>query len=239
MGKSQRLFELVTLLRGRRTAVTARTLADVLEVSERTIYRDMDALVMAGVAVEGEAGVGYRLRPGSHLPPLMFSAEEATALVLGLSMVRATTDPELAQAAEGAERRIRAVLSDELKRSLESLPYHMPITARSHSLSALHAKSRKAATECIKLSIDYADKDGVATSRTIWPLAILGWGDRWTIMGWCELRRAYRNFRLDRVLEARLLEAHFETGPEMSFAHYQQTELCADGSGKVGSDQAS
>jgi predicted DNA-binding transcriptional regulator YafY len=227
MGKSQRLFELVTLLSGRRTAVTARTLAEVLEVSERTIYRDMDALVMSGVAVEGEAGVGYRLRPGSHLPPLMFSAEEATAMVLGLSMVRAATDPELAQAAEGAERRIKAVLSDELKRTLEGLPYHMPITARSHSLAALHAKLRKAATEYLKLDIAYADKDGVATNRVIWPLAILGWGDRWTVLGWCELRDAYRNFRMDRVLEARLLDQHFETGPEMSFEHYRQTELAA------------
>lgn len=228
MGKSQRLFELVTLLRGRRTAVTARTLAEVLEVSERTIYRDMDALVMAGVAVEGEAGVGYRLRPGSHLPPLMFSAEEATALVLGLSMVRATTDPALAQAAEGAERRIRAVLSDELKRALESLPYHMPITARSRSLSVLHAKLRMAAMQYRKLDIAYADRDGVATNRVICPLAILGWGDRWTVLGWCELRQAYRNFRMDRVETAEVLDVHFETGPQMSFAHYKATELCAD-----------
>lgn len=228
MGKSQRLFELVTLLRGRRTAVTARTLADVLEVSERTIYRDMDALVLAGVAVEGEAGVGYRLRPGSHLPPLMFSAEEATAIMLGLSMVRAATDPELGQAALGAERRIRAVLSDELKRGLDSLPYHMPITHRSQSLSELHAALRKAATQFLKLEIAYADRDGVATNRVIWPLAILGWGDRWTVLGWCELRNAYRNFRLDRVLDVKQLDAVFETSSTLSYEHYKNTELCAD-----------
>lgn len=228
MGKSRRLFELVTLLRGRRTAVTARTLAEVLEVSERTIYRDMDALVLAGVAVEGEAGVGYRLRPGSHLPPLMFTAEEATAIMLGLSMVRAATDPELGAAAEGAERRIKAALSDELKRGLESLPYFMPITRRSRSLSELHAKLRKATTEFQKMEIAYADRDGVATNRVIWPLAILGWGDRWTVLGWCELRDAYRNFRLDRVEEAKVMDATFETSPTLSFEHYKNTEMCVD-----------
>jgi len=228
MGKSQRLFELVTLMSGRRTAVTARTLAEVLEVSERTIYRDMDALVASGVAVEGEAGVGYRLRPGSHLPPLMFSAEEAMALVLGLAMVRAATDVELATAAQGAERRIRAVLTDDLKRALEKLPYRMPMTNRSRSLSALHSILRKAATEYIKLKIGYADKDGIVSERVIWPLAIVGWGDRWTVLGWCELRQDYRNFRLDRISDTDVLEARFETGPTLSFDHYVQTMLEAE-----------
>ena len=228
MGKSQRLFELVTLLKGRRTAVTARTLSEVLEVSERTIYRDIEALVSAGVAVDGEAGVGYRLRPGSHLPPLMFNTDEVVALVLGLAMVRASTDPELGAAAQGAENRIRAVLPEELKRALEQLPYYIPITQRSQSLSELHAVLRKAATDFIKLRIDYADVNGVATQRVIWPLAILGWGDRWTVLGWCELRQAYRHFRLDRVENAALLDEHFETGPTLSFAHYQETEFHDD-----------
>ncbi len=223
MGKSQRLFELVTLMSGRRTAVTARTLSEVLEVSERTIYRDMDALVASGVAVEGEAGVGYRLRPGSHLPPLMFSAEEAMSLVLGLAMVRAATDVELATAAQGAERRIRAVLPDEIKRALEKLPYRMPVTARSRSLSDLHTTLRNAATHYIKLQIHYGDKDGVVSERVIWPLAIIGWGDRWTVLGWCELRQNYRNFRLDRITEATPLDTHFETGPTLSYEHYIST----------------
>lgn len=220
MGKSQRLFELVTLLSGRRTAVTARTLAEVLEVSERTIYRDMDALVLAGVAVEGEAGVGYRLRPGTHLPPLMFNAEEVTAIVLGLAMVRATTDPELGSAALSAERRIRAVLPDDLKRALEKLPYRMPITKRSLQLSDLHTVLRRAVTEFIKLKIHYGDRDGQITDRVIWPLAIVGWTDRWTVLGWCELRNAYRNFRLDRIETVDVLEAHFETGSTLSYEHY-------------------
>lgn len=226
MGKSQRLFELVTLLSGRRTAVTARTLAEVLEVSERTIYRDIEALVVSGVAVEGEAGVGYRLRPGAHLPPLMFSADEAMALVLGLSMVRAATDPELGAAAQGAERRIRAVLTDELKRALEQLPYRMPITTRSRGFAALHAEVREAATGHHKLDITYIDEHGAETQRIVWPLMIVGWGDRWTILGWCELRQAYRNFRLDRIADIKRLDDRFETGPQMSYEHYLATAMC-------------
>lgn len=225
MSKSQRLFELVNLLRGRRTAVTARTLAEVLEVSERTIYRDIDALVAVGVAVDGEAGVGYRLRPGSHLPPLMFDSDEVMALVLGLSMVRAATDTRLSDAALIAERRIRAVLPDELKRALEKLPYRMPITERSQSLADLHGILRRAATEYIKLDIAYSNEAGVGSNRIIWPLAIVGWGDRWTVLAYCELRRAYRNFRLDRIGETRELEDHFEAGPELSYEHYCRTEL--------------
>ena len=101
----------------------------------------------------------------------------------------------------------------------------MPVTERSQQIAVLHACLRKAATEFIKLEISYADKDGVATQRIIWPLAILGWGDRWTVLGWCELRQDYRNFRLDRIAQARLLEAHFETGPELSYDHYCRTRL--------------
>lgn len=228
MSKSQRLFELVTMLRGRRTAVTARTLADVLEVSERTIYRDIDALVAVGVAVEGEAGVGYRLRPGSHLPPLMFGKDEVVALVLGLSMVRAATDPELSAAAEVAERRIRAVLPDELKRALELLPYRVPITKHFQALSSMHAVLRKAATEYFKLKISYADQDGVETERVIWPLAIVSWGHCWTVLAWCELRRAYRNFRLDRLVAVETLEVQFEVGPTLSYAHYCETQMSDD-----------
>lgn len=224
MGKSQRLFELVTLLKGRRTAVTARTLADVLEVSERTIYRDIEALVASGVAVDGEAGVGYRLRPGSHLPPLMFNGGEVMALVLGLGMVRASTDPELGELAQSAENRIRAVLPDDLKRQLELLPYHNPITERTRALAELHAALRRAATEFCKLSIDYADVHGVATTRVIYPLGIISWGDKWTALGWCELRNNYRHFRLDRMSNPIILEERFETGPTMSFAHYMSID---------------
>jgi predicted DNA-binding transcriptional regulator YafY len=224
LAKSQRLFELVNLLRGRRTAITASALAEVLEVSERTIYRDIVALVGAGVSVEGEAGVGYRLKSGSHVPPLMFEADEVLALMLGLRMVASQIDAELASAATGAERRIRAVLPEALKRALEELPYHIPITNRSRSLSILHGVLRQSVLEKRKVKIDYADQHGAASARVIWPLGILGWGDRWTVLAWCELRQAYRHFRLDRVSGPELSIETFETSPTLSFEHYLQHE---------------
>lgn len=227
MAKSQRLFDLVNLLRGRRTVITARALAEVLEVSERTIYRDIAALMGSGVQVEGEAGVGYRLRPGADLPPLMFEHDEMLALLLGLRLVTAQTDSELAAAATGAERRIRAILPDNLKRALEQLPYHVPVTAQSRALAELHGQLRGAALGRLKLEISYSDQHGVCSDRIIWPLAILGWGDRWTVLGFCELRQAYRNFRLDRIAGCITLDARFETGPNLSYQHYIDTELCS------------
>lgn len=224
MSKAQRLFDLVTILKGRRTAITARDLAARLEVSERTIYRDMDALVVSGVAVEGEAGVGYRLRPGSHLPPLMFDTNEALALVLGLRMVKAQTDPELAAAAERAEERMRAVMTDDLKRGLDQLPYRLPRLSRSPVQGEIHARLRHGIIDKTKLDLDYADVQGLVTRRRIRPLGIVGWGDRWTVLAWCELRNAYRNFRLDRVQGAVLTDQSFETGPTLSVEHYFKTE---------------
>jgi predicted DNA-binding transcriptional regulator YafY len=109
--KSERLFKLVTQLQGRRTAITAQTLAEELGVAMRTVYRDIQALVLSGVPIDGEAGVGYRLRAGYDLPPLMFQAEEVTALLVGSRMVQAWTDPDLARAAKEAEAKILAVLT--------------------------------------------------------------------------------------------------------------------------------
>jgi len=228
MARSRRLFELVNLLRGRRVAITAQALAEQLEVSERTIYRDIAALQASGVAVDGEAGVGYRLRPGSHLPPLMFDGDEVLALVLGLKMVIAQTDPELAEAAGLAERRIRAVLSDGLKKAVDDLPYQVPITTRSRASGAQHAVIRQAAIGRRKLRIGYADEQGMATERVVWPLAILNWGDRWTVLGWCELRQDYRNFRIDRIAALDLLDDGFVTSPTLSYEHYIRSQWMDD-----------
>lgn len=223
MAKRLRLLELTEILRGRRTAITAKTLADMLDVSERTIYRDMDTLLAAGLAVEGEAGVGYRLRATAHLPPLMFEPDEAVALALGLGLVRAMTDPELAAAADRAERRVRAVLPDDIKRALDELPYRVPVTRQRETIAELHEKMRRGAREQRKIKIDYADREGVVSERVIWPLAIVCWGVHWTVLAWCELRTDYRNFRLDRMNEALLMDEPFQTGPELSYAHYITT----------------
>ena len=118
MSKSERLFELLTLLRAKRYAVTAKELAERMEVSERTIYRDIQSLLSSGVPIQGEAGVGYLLQAGSHLPPLMFSEKEMMALELGMRMVRAWSDAELAEASHSASTKILSVLPDKLKQQV-------------------------------------------------------------------------------------------------------------------------
>ena len=145
MSKAERLFELVMLLRGRRVAVTALELARMLGVSERTVYRDLAALAESGIPVTGEAGVGYRLGPSAHLPPLMFDPDEAIALAVGLKLVRAFTDPELGEAAARAETRLKAVLPDAVKLRLEALPYRIPVLERDMALRARHVAVRRAA----------------------------------------------------------------------------------------------
>ena len=113
MRKAERLFQLVTLLRGRRTAITAEKIAEVMEVSTRTIYRDIQALMLSGVPITGEAGVGYMLQSGFELPPLMFTDQQALALMLGSRMVRSWSEPELAKAAKEAEEKILAVVTGQ------------------------------------------------------------------------------------------------------------------------------
>lgn len=228
MSKAERLFELVTLLRARRVAVTALELAQALGVSERTIYRDLAALSEAGVPVEGEAGVGYRLAPNTHLPPLMFPADEAIAIAVGLQLVRAFTDPDLAAAANRAGQRMRAVLPDAIKLRLERMPYRIPVLERDAPQRERHAELRLAADDRSKLSIQYRSEQGEVSRRVIWPLALMGWGGRWTVLAWCESRGGYRNFRIDRIDALERLDQRFETSDTVNIAHYYRTELGID-----------
>jgi predicted DNA-binding transcriptional regulator YafY len=228
LSKAERLFQLVTLLRGRRLAVTARDLAQALGVSERTIYRDLGALANSGVPVAGEPGVGYRLAASAHLPPLMFPPDEAVAIAVGLQLVRAFTDPELGAAAERAGSRVRAVLPDELKLRLERMPYRIPVLERDVPLRDRHAELRRAADRQSKLRLDYRDEQGELTRRIVWPLALMGWGGRWTVLAWCETRNGYRNFRIDRIAALEPLDQQFEISDSINIAHYYRTELGLD-----------
>lgn len=228
MSKAERLFHLVTMLRGRRLAVTALELAQALGVSERTIYRDLAALEASGVPVAGEPGVGYRLAANAHLPPLMFPPDEALAIAVGLQLVCAFTDPELGSAAAGAGTRVRAVLPDEVKRRLDRMPYRIPVLERDAPLRARHAELRRAADGQRKLRLDYRDEQGELSRRVIWPLALMGWSGRWTVLAWCENRNGYRNFRIDRIEALEPLDLHFEISDSINIAHYFRTELGID-----------
>lgn len=220
MSKSERLFELLTLLRSKRYAVTAAHLAKEMEVSERTIYRDIQSLINSGVPIYGEAGVGYMLQAGSHLPPLMFTEKEMVALELGMRMVRAWSDDELAQASRSASAKILSVLPDKLKAHLEEFPIFVP-EIHSSSETATRGKMLRHATDAkLKIEIEYADQQGSKTSRCLQPLGQIFWGKVWTLVAWCELRNDYRHFRIDRIEKLSITDTVFETSPQKCLEHY-------------------
>jgi predicted DNA-binding transcriptional regulator YafY len=175
MRKSERLFQLVTLLQGRRKAMTGQDLAEKLGVGVRTVYRDIQALVLSGVPIDGEAGVGYRLRAGFDLPPLMFEMDEITALLAGNRMVQAWTDPELGNAARRAEVKILAVLTPAMRNEISRLPYRIP--DYSYPERETHGLLRKACELRLKVKVAYRDMKEQESERTLWPLGLVGWGD--------------------------------------------------------------
>lgn len=209
MRRADRLFQIVLLL-SRRRAVTARELAEALEVSERTIYRDIADLSLSGVPVEGEAGVGYLMRGNYQIPPLMFDAEEIAALVLGARMARGWADPELGKAADRALMKIEAVLPEELKSRVTRQPLLVPDFHVPNAMIAPMAQLRRAIADQRKLAFDYVRADGEPSHRTVWPLGLFFWGETWTLGAWCELRNEYRGFRLDRMSALDVLQDRFE-----------------------------
>ena len=198
MRRADRLFQIIQFLRTRRVT-TAQWLAGRLEVSERTIYRDIKDLVLSGVNIEGEAGIGYVVRRGFDLPPLMFSKEEISALALGARIVDSWADPALATAAQSALSKIETVLPDELKYSLSETRLFAPLRRLQPDTASRLAEVRLAVEANKKLVLDYADVKYKLTQRTVWPLGLFFWGTVWTIGAWCELRQGFRVFRLDRI----------------------------------------
>lgn len=225
MNKSERLFQLVTLLRSRRTAITAEAIAEAMQVSVRTVYRDVQALALSGVPIEGEPGVGYLIRPGQHLPPLMFTADELQALIVGSRMVQAFTDKDLARGARSAELKIRSILTEPLQRHAEQQPYRIPILESDDGLREVHGKLRRACEQRHKVRAVYLDEKQEKTERIIWPLGMIGWTGKWTLLAWCELRRDYRNFRFDRFEPLEQLEEQFKPSDDISIAHYLKSVI--------------
>ena len=211
MRRADRLFQIIQLLRGRRRAVTAQWLAEQLEVSERTIYRDIRDLIASGTPIEGEAGVGYSLRSGYDLPPLMFDEEEIEALVLGARVVASFGDEKLARAAAAVVSKVEAVLPARLKPKISQAGLYAPRTPASSASGEGLLAVRLALTERQKLRIHYVKGDGATSDRVIWPLGAFFWGRSWTVTAWCELRNDFRNFRLDRIEQ---IEATGDTFPE-------------------------
>lgn len=200
MRRADRLFQIIQNLRHDRTT-TALQLAETLEVSERTIYRDIQDLSRSGVPISSETGAGYRLLGGFQIPPLMFTDEEIDALMLGARMVRAWTDKALARSATQAMQKIEAVIPDRLKAGLAREELLVPDLGANapfaHSLMCLRA----AVKERRRVSFTYTREDGACSTRVVQPLGLFYWGRVWTLVAWCELRGDFRHFRLDRMSE--------------------------------------
>jgi predicted DNA-binding transcriptional regulator YafY len=201
MRRADRLFQIVQLIRGRRLS-TAGWLAERLEVSVRTVYRDVADLQAQGVPIEGEAGVGYRLGKGYDLPPLMFSPDEARALVAATRMAQPWLDPALASAAEDAISRVLSVLPASLRQQVDALPLWSPPLPRYSETVGRHLQQLREASEQRQvLRMRYRDAADADSERDIWPLGCFFWGQVWTLGAWCERRDDFRNFRIDRVVQ--------------------------------------
>ncbi len=219
MRRADRLFQLVQILRNKRS-VTARALAERLEVSERTIYRDIQDLSLSGVPVEGEAGVGYHLRYSLDIPPLMFTAAEIEALVVGARMVEAWGGTELGNSAQSVLDKVHAVIPAELHRHLqESRLFAMRFGVREDLETTLDI-CRHAIAERRLLRMEYQRADQEYSQRDVRPLGLFFWGNVWTLTAWCELRNSFRTFRLDRIRRLETLNQTFEELPGQRLADF-------------------
>jgi len=210
MRRADRLFQIIQGLHHDR-AVTARQLAENLEVSERTIYRDIQDLSLSGVPITGEAGRGYRLMKGFHLSPLMFNEEELAALLLGARMVQTWTDKSLARAAQQAMAKIEHVIPDHLKPELERQEIMVPSFPFSLTVADELEVLRAAIKQQRKVRFDYRREDNEKSTRIVHPLGLFYWGKVWTLAAWCELRDGFRHFRLDRMSNIASLEDRYES----------------------------
>lgn len=212
MRRADRLFMIVQHLRGGRL-VTARMLGERLEVSERTIYRDIADLQSTGVPIDGEAGVGYILREGFDLPPLMFNRDEVVALVTGARMVRAWGGAAMARAAEEALVKIEAVVPDTEKARIARTEIHAPVMNISKQARECIDTLNAAVESRSVLTLDYRDESGTGTTRDVRPLSLWFWGKVWTLIAWCELREDFRMFRIDRIAAMSNADRRFPLEP--------------------------
>ena len=212
MRRADRLFQIVQLIRGRRLS-TGEQLAARLEVSLRTVYRDIADLQRQGVPIEGEAGVGYRMRAGFDLPPLMFTTDEARALVAAVRIAQPRLDAALAARAEGALSKVLAVLPAGARAAAESLALYAPPTGPDEATRKRLETLRIAAEGRHKVFLHYRDLQDALSQRTVRPLGCFYWSTVWTLAAWCEVREDFRSFRVDRIEGLDLLDARFRDEP--------------------------
>ena len=229
MRPADRLFQIVLQL-GRGRILTAQDLAERLEVSERTIYRDIQNLMSSGVPIDGEAGVGYRLHRGYQVPPMMFDQDELQALIFGAQVAKRWGDHEMASAAERILDKVDAVLPEQMRGELTAQTVVVPEMAsfQSEETTENLGEVRDAINERRRLYLSYSDVEAQETERIVWPLTLLYWGNSWALGAWCELRQDFRNFRIDRIAEARNLTSQYPDEPGKRLEDYfdQVSDSC-------------
>ena len=224
MRRAERLFQIVQLIRGRRLS-TAGFLAERLEVSERTVYRDIAELMTQGVPIEGEAGVGYRMNAGFDLPPLMFTKDEAQALVAAVRLAQPRLDVALSRHAEAALSKILAVLPAAARVAAESLALYAPPVGPDDATRARLETLRVATESRHALRLVYVDLKEQQSERVVRPLGCFYWGAVWTLASWCESREGFRNFRVDRIAQVEVLDQRFRDEPGKTLADlFRQVE---------------
>jgi len=225
MSRSERLFDLLQALRQHRRPVSGKVLAADIGVSIRTLYRDIASLQALGAAIEGEPGVGYILRPGFLLPPLMFTSEEIEALVLGSRWIADRADERLRLAARSALARIAAVLPAELRHDLEASTLLIGPGAAIPPDGVDMALLRKAVRSELKVALAYRDGTGVTSERIVWPFALAFFDSVRVLLGWCELRQGFRHFRTDRIVSATtLVDARYPRRRQALLKEWREAE---------------
>jgi len=220
MKRSDRLFQIVNYMQGRRLVITAQDIAEEFNVSVRTIYRDIQDLILTGVPITGEAGVGYVIDKSHCLPPMALEVGELETLMLGAAMVSSYTDTAMAKSAKKLVQKLKNVLNEKDRATFAGTALFAPPSAALIPWSVDFSAIRAAIRSKHKMRLDYADQNGEHSKRTVWPLAMTFWGNTWLLLAWCELRADHRNFRLDRMQSADTLGEKFKETRKTSLQQY-------------------
>ena len=209
MRRADRLFDVIQALRAAKGPITAAALAEQLEVTVRTVYRDVATLQARRVPIEGAAGIGYVLRRGFDLPPLMFTTEEVDAIAVGARLVGRLRDPSLQDAAASVLAKIAVVLPDQARAYLDAAPFYVGEGRAQVADGVDLSEIRSAIRDTRKLRLEYVDEQDRHSRRTIWPIALAYYVNATLIAAWCEMRTDYRHFRVDRIENMTVLEEHY------------------------------
>lgn len=220
MRPADRLFRIIQLMRATGRAMTAAEIAVKMEVAARTIYRDMDHLIASGAPIEGERGVGYMLREAFDAPPLTFTFEQLEALAFGLRAVEMLGDPRLGQAAREARDKMHALLPPEHAARLRDAPIRAFRAASQPETPSCLGDLRSALSARRKVWIAYHSLAGERSQRTVWPLGLSAFGALWVVTSWCETRNDFRDFRLDRIEDWKVLPDRFQPQEDQTYAAY-------------------